>query len=1181
MPDHHQNRDAIVAALREELVGPSPQGAELDCTGSVRFSEQKESYGPWRVKGTGEEILQRDSPAKRYGVAVLYPINTLATDDDDTKEPPTDGPATDRDDEPSSALTEEGIKNIDKVAGRVARAAKTEVDSDDLDLSPATSFRPSSIGVSFLSLLPDASELVVEVSGGGYRRFSVTIGTQERFWWRRSQITGSARFTASELLAKQGMIRKPLVGDELDGLDLRLEVFSRPRAGASALLTVCLVNRTPSAGASASETSLFQSHFRATVTSSDTRACIQPYPTPSAERRKDGSRSASDDEEESLALLYREMQTFAVGHGCAADWKFSGDRDHAISVSAECLPQFETPSTTPDIFRDDGTPVRVSMARLGGLVSGTDGMAEVEEVVSRYEQWIGERRKSAELLVKHREVALRHLEVCDRSAERMRDGLKYLKEDPNAARAFQLANEAVLLQQIRSAPGVRIAQYDSKARRIKFSEPYMEPDPLDFGTGRGWWRPFQIAFFLMCIRSTGDGRSDTRETVELLWFPTGGGKTEAYLGLAAFAMFMRRLGDPKDRGVSVLMRYTLRLLTAQQFQRASGLICAMEQMRRKRISDLGETQFSIGIWVGGSSTPNSKEEALRQFRALVRQEQNAENPFLLVRCPWCRAQLGPLNHPRGTPTQAPKVLGYEQRGTTVAFTCSDPLCDFADELPVMVIDADMYDEPPSLIIGTVDKFAMLAWRPEARALFGLGQDGSRFASPPGLIIQDELHLISGPLGSMVGLYEAIIEELCTDHRDPASVVRPKIVASTATIRRYEEQVLALYARDHVVLFPSPGLSAEDSYFARYARNSDDSLQPGRMYVGVNGSSLGSQQTAEVRTFSALLQASFALSPEERDPWWTLMLFFNSLRELGVALSLLQSDVVDYLKVVWNRTDEKVRSLNNVQELTSRLRSEDVPAAIASLEVPCTATGAYPVDVCLASSIIEVGIDVPRLSLMAVVGQPKTTSQYIQVTGRVGRLWQERPGLVATIYSPSKPRDRSHFEQFRSYHERLYAQVEPTSVTPFSPPALDRALHAVMVAYVRQAGDDHLPPFPFPTTLVEDVRRVMLNRVRKVDPEEDANFERVFDHRVDQWRRWERTNWQAKWSDADIPLLRQAGSYATAERTRLSWSTPQSMRNVDAECQVEITRLYLDAPVAPILGATNVPEPGTPSTTAGG
>ncbi len=1174
MPDHHQNRDAIIAALREELVGPSPQGAELDCTGTVRFSDSKASYGPWRVKGTGEEILQRDSPTKRYGVAVLYPISTVATDDDDTKELPTDGTGADRDDdEPSNALTEDGIKNLDKVAERVARAAKTEVDSDDLDLSPATSFRPSSIGVSFLTLLPDGSELSVEVSGGRYRRFAVAIGTQERFWWRRSQISGSVTFSADELLAKQGMNRKALVGDELEGLDLSVEVFSRPRAGMSALLTVCLVNRTPTpgAGTSASETTLFQSHFDATVKPPDARACIQPYPTPRSAQSGDGRRSVSDYEEQSLALLYREMQTFAVGHGCAADWTLSSDRTHANSVSAECLPQFETPSTTPDIFRDDGTPVLVSMARLGGLVSGTDGMVEVDEVVTRYEHWIAERREDVESLGVHREVALRHLDVCDRSAERMRDGLKYLKEDPKAAKAFQLANEAVLMQQIRSEPGVRSAQWDSKARRIKFAEPYSEPDPRALGTGRGWWRPFQIAFFLMCLRSTADGRADTRETVELLCFPTGGGKTEAYLGLAAFAMFMRRLGDPEDRGVSVLMRYTLRLLTAQQFQRASGLVCAMEQMRKKRLGDLGETRFSIGIWVGGGSTPNSRDDALAQLRALVRQDRNAENPFLLVRCPWCRAQLGPLSHPRGTPSQAPKVIGYEQRGTTVAFKCSDPLCDFADELPVMVIDDDIYDEPPTLIIGTVDKFAMLAWRPEARALFGLGSDGSRLVSPPDLIIQDELHLISGPLGSMVGLYEAVIEELCTDHRDPKGAVRPKIVASTATIRRYEDQVLALYAREDVVLFPSPGLSADDSYFARYARRGDGSLEPGRLYVGVDAPGLGSQQTAVVRTVSSLLQAPFPMPDAERDPWWTLMMFFNSLRELGIGLSLLQSDVGDYLKVVRNRTDAKVRYLNNVQELTSRLKSEDVPAAIASLEVSCTKAGAYPVDVCLASSIIEVGIDVPRLSLMTVVGQPKTTSQYIQVTGRVGRLWQERPGLVVTIYSPSKPRDRSHFEQFRSYHERLYAQVEPTSVTPFSPPALDRALHAVMVAYARQAGDDHLQAYPYPGNLVEDVRRVMLNRVRQVDREEEANLESVFDRRADQWRRWEPKSWQARWNDANIPLLRQAGSYATAERAWLSWSTPQSMRNVDAECQVEITNLYLDDPSSGTSSAEGPPE----------
>jgi ATP-dependent helicase YprA (DUF1998 family) len=305
-----------------------------------------------------------------------------------------------------------------------------------------------------------------------------------------------------------------------------------------------------------------------------------------------------------------------------------------------------------------------------------------------------------------------------------------------------------------------------------------------------------------------------------------------------------------------------------------------------------------------------------------------------------------------------------------------------------------------------------------------------------------------------------------------------------------------------------------------------------------------------------------LSKEERDPWWTLLVFFNSLRELGTTLSLFQSDIPDYFGVLQQRSGLSPLSLRrfwNLRELTGRLRSDEVPGAISALEVTYeNDLREQPLDVCLASNIIEVGVDIDRLSLMAVVGQPKTTSQYIQVTGRVGRLWMERPGLIVTVYSASKPRDRSHFEKFRSYHERLYAQVEPTSVTPFSPPVLDRALHAVITAYARQAGNDRLArsPYPYPESLIETLRAIVLPRVRAVDEGELVNFERVFNDRASEWERWTQTRWTGSFDSQDIPLLRAAGAYVDRGAAKTSWATPQSMRDVDAECQIEITQLFV-------------------------
>jgi hypothetical protein len=805
------------------------------------------------------------------------------------------------------------------------------------------------------------------------------------------------------------------------------------------------------------------------------------------------------------------------------------------------------------------------MAVLAGLTPNQDGFSELIEIIELYETWIAKKRAEIGALAEnHKQAAERHVELCSRAATRMRRGLEYLRTNDDARRAFQLANHAILIQQARSRREPRKARFDSKAKRVEFSPIISEPDLSNPGSSRGKWRAFQIAFLLLSVESCAEPEDSDRATVELIWFPTGGGKTEAYLGLAAYSTFLRLLRNGADVGVHTIMRYTLRLLTAQQFQRASGLICAMEYLRRQEIKSrgvFGDKPISIGIWLGASTTPNSRTDAIKALRALNSAKKYTENMFVLGRCPWCGAQMGVLTYQGKKPAGAPKVLGYEELGNTVVFKCPDNECEFSQGLPIYIIDEDIYQERPSLIIGTVDKFAMLAWRPEARRIFGINVDGEREVSPPGLIIQDELHLISGPLGSMVGLYEAVIEELCTDRRNHSPVL-PKIVSSTATIRRYDEQVNALYARQKVALFPAPGLEVDDSFFARHARSQDGALLPGRLYVGVHAPGLGSLQTVQVRTFSALLQAPVEMSKPERDPWWTLLLFFNSLRELGTTLSLFQSDIPDHFAVLRNRLGllrGNIRRFWRVRELTGRLNSSQVPEAISALEVTTTSESDDPVDVCMASNIIEVGVDIDRLSLISVVGQPKTTSQYIQVTGRVGRQWWDRPGLVVTIYSASKPRDRSHFEKFRTYHERLYAQVEPTSVTPFSAPVLDRALHAVMTVYARQLGDGALArsPYPFPNDLVDRLREILIPRVTAVDKEELANFERVFDSKSEEWKRWGRMSWTGNWDQTDPPLLREAGAYVSRERERISWPTPRSMRNVDAGCQAQITQLYIN------------------------
>ncbi len=1155
MPDHIANREVVIKALREELVGPSPQGEQIDCRGEVAFTEVRPSYGPWTQLDSGEEILQRDPPTKRYGVAVLFPVG--ANYDSVSEEENSHDDSGGLNDSESSYSQIADTHNQSNDESDLEAWGEVEAESDDFDLSTSNSFKPSSMAVSFLADLSEGSEVLVEASGGRYRKKIVKVRGQERIWWLRQPVSIESRLSFADILTADG----PKVSATLQrrhdcgGLNVEIEVYSRPhRLGEGYFLTVCLVNR-ETASRSIDEKCLFQSHFRVSIASPNGAASILPYPSPSA--------SEPDPEEQSLALLYRNYETYAVGHGCAADWQVDPGSNHAMQVTAEPLPEFETPSITPEVRRSDGREVKVSMAALAGLVPGDDGFSALSEVVDLYDGWVGEREQEISgLHEQHKTAALRHLEECRRCIKRMRLGLEYLWKNKKARKAFMLSNHAVLLQQICTQGEVRKASYDGRNRRVIFSEEYRDPSGLEAPQGRGSWRAFQAAFLLMAAHSAADGDAPDRSTVELIWFPTGGGKTEAYLGLAAFSIFMRRLAGPGDTGVQVLMRYTLRLLTAQQFQRASGLICAMEHLRRQSPKELGQSSFSIGIWLGGTTTPNRRQVAIQKLHGLSKNPNYTENAFIVTNCPWCRAQIGPIEYSGKKPKNAPGVLGYERQSNTVVFKCSDKRnCEFKTGLPICVIDEDIYDSRPDLVIGTVDKFAMLAWRPEARSLFGVSKDGGQEFSPPGLIIQDELHLISGPLGSMVGLYESLIEELCTDRRHAQSV-QPKIVSSTATIRRYADQIKALYARDDVVLFPPPGLDAGDSFFAQFARKRDGSLDRGRKYLGIHAPGLGSMQTVQVRSFCSLLQTPVAMSTEDRDPWWTLMVFFNSLRELGTTLSLFQSDIQDYLRAFGNRTGKQysaLRKLRHIRELTGRLRSSEVPKAISDLETSCTtASGGSAVDVCLASNIIEVGIDIDRLSIMAVVGQPKTTSQYIQVTGRVGRRWWERPGLVVTLFGASKPRDRSHFEKFRTYHSQLYAQVEPTSVTPFSPPVLDRALHAIMTGYARQRGDESQSssPYPFPEMLVDSIRDVVRRRIMAVDKDELSNFEEVFDRRREEWRRWQRTQWGASGQADPNALLRQAGAYVRSDERLITWPTPTSVRNVDAECESEITSLYV-------------------------
>lgn len=1148
-PEHLSGRTEVLDVLRADLMGPVTRGLRVVvCDGTASVEDPKAIYGALigveDDEGEGEEILVWERPSLRYGVGVLFPVGTASAeaapqvDDPDTT--PTDAPG-----DVGDLIDVKAVQQRD-----LARQRSTDDTDDEGDFISVdtTSQRPSSMAVTFAVDRRTAGTLTLRASGGRYERVTISVPDDpDRRGWQRIRwaLTGQVPLALLDV-DRRKRIPVPVesTGPDLQYLRMSLELTVRPVADRPEVVfvTAALVNRSP-IGDDASDA--FQCGLEVEARATDGAGAVLRYPGPRWENL--------DDEERSNRLLYRDAPVFAVGHGCAADWGDVEEGGTTALVHGVAMPTFEVPSISPDVMVA-GVELSTPMAPLAGLIEGDDGIERCRSILKAYAAWIASTRDASRRLDDRlREVADRHLTSCEQVLDTMREGLRLVEKDADVGRAFRFANRAILTQQLRSVgPTRRVDRIDRSAGRAVFDLAFPEPDLTSPPPGRGSWRAFQLAFLLSALPSVADAAHRDRETVELIWFPTGGGKTEAYLGLVAFSAALRRIRDRDDAGTEVLMRYTLRLLTAQQFQRSSALIVAMEQMRAEEPDVYGESPFRIGIWVGGGTTSNTKDQASRALQGLTKDPRRAENPFLVQRCPWCRAEIGVIQVKGSF-----KLLGYrkDKKRRSVIISCSDVACPFSRELPILVVDEDIYEMPPTLIIGTVDKFAQLAWRPDARNIFGIGQDGERHTAPPGLIIQDELHLISGPLGTMTGLFETVIDDLCTDDRGGA-LYRPKIVSSTATVRSYEEQVRALFARDRTRLFPPPGIDASDSFFARYATYPDGTLREGRLYVGVHATNHRSMIATQVASMTALVQAPQLLDEDARDPWWTDVVFFNNLRELGSSLSLIATNVPSQLKTFGNRFGVEYRDLRrlyDVRELTSRLRNDQVPTEIARLETPYSPDEKRSaVDICLASNIIEVGIDIDRLSLMLIVGQPKSSAQYIQVSGRVGRRWQERPGLVVTLLNPRRPRDRSHYERFREFHQTLYAAVEPASVTPFAPSAVDRGIPSLITAAVRSrvGSEEGATPYRTPDSLIERVRSMVLARVRFVDPEEEERVARVLGQRLDELRLWERTRWDDRGgTDDSAVMIVPASDEHGAKPPAHQWRVMQSLRNVDAECEV--------------------------------
>ena len=1049
---------------------------------------------------------------------------------------------------------------------------------------------PSSIGLSFL-LPASVGEVTATLIWGDYSPIEApeaeapgakseatpetTQKPKKNYHWKRVH---QSAVVSLNLDANQASVGVPISGHE----GVELTIVNRPVENAAfpqgtRALSVFLVNHRKPEREHKDTTYLFQAQLKL--------HCAQGF-LPRIDPRQGEN---TDPDEQIAALQYRHDYEFAVGHNVAAvATPDPNDNRLCQTISTAWIPTYEVPrvdaSTIPD--------VSLGMEDLAAILDSTTLQTQLRPLVTAYQAWISQQKQDSGSLVGHQKTAQTLLHDANIASDRISKGIDLLS-NPHAFKAFTIANKVI-----------------AKARRQQLSqEDGQSPDSFDPPA----WRPFQLAFILLNLGGIAEPEGNDRAIVDLLFFPTGGGKTEAYLGLAAFTLVYRRLTHPgiQGAGVSIIMRYTLRLLTLDQLERAARLICALE-LERQQDATLGDWPFEIGLWVGSSATPNrmggqgqksndgTAYELLEEFK---KNSKNKRSPIPLERCPWCGEKFKPENFFLSPSLKEPKNLQVR---------CDKDGCNFhSQDLPIVAIDEPLYRRLPCFLIATVDKFAGLPWFGKTGKLFGkvshyqtgegffsaaddkpFGQKLDQGLLPPDLIIQDELHLISGPLGTMVGLYETAIDALCSRTTE-TKTIRPKVIASTATVRRAQTQIQALFNRSQVQVFPPPGPDRHDSFFAETvpATNQD----PGRLYVGVAAQGR-SAKVVLLRTYLALLSAAqyqweqweqVNKKPRKKnpdddppknpaDPYMTLMGYFNALRELGGSRRIVEDEVVSRLKNYQDRQRvgealsffHNRKIADNPEELTSRVDTNKIAETKRKLSL--LFTDKERVDVALATNMISVGLDIVRLGLMVILGQPKTAAEYIQSSSRVGRD-KDRPGLVVTLMNIHRPRDRSHYERFQYWHQTFYRAVEATSVTPFSSRDLDRGLAAVTVALARLGVAPMTPPkgaslITAQRTAIDAVVQQIAERAgshSKGDTSLDE-LARQVEMRVsdllDNWNKIQTENQGLQYNKSEAEgvgaLLLDATEVATSDPKpsldRQKFKAPRSLRDVELSVPLWIT-----------------------------
>ncbi len=1205
-------REEYIKIIKSELLGPGSEFSLPDI----------------------EHELISSTPTSRYSVGILFPQgNQMNQDNDETVPLPEADGSTDK--EESDAEAEIQTEPVQESRKHVSEFDETADENLDEEIGMSMQYMPSSMGITFL-IKGNADIIKGKVTFATYRKALITdcaipytpadpehyaVPSELAHKMSFDKNTGTMKLL-TQIKAKEvrdifekdtipeneyqilkqiayrfvdycnaGYVRVPheiseFILDfskgeyvdaesnrELDGTSAKIVALRTKVSDDIWSVTVMLVNELEEVPAKANHC-IFQSRIEIN-THNNCFSFVESNPNPDIH--------LMDEEECSLELLYRHKKIYGTGLGTSVDWDI--DEQGKGSVWNDFFPIEEIPAMNFSLPKNRViTNNELSMKYLSDLnsIDKDTKISSMYSLVDLYKSWVVDLEKTASLLdTKYISAASKNIAECRRAYERMYAGIKTLKENETAYKAFLLANRAMFMQRVHITMQSDMAKKsaDRYPEDEEISDWLRNMDYYKEDDASCRWRPFQIAFLLMDINSIVYDESPERNIVDLIWFPTGGGKTEAYLGLTAFAIFYRRLTHSKEAaGTTVIMRYTLRLLAAQQFTRAATLICACEYIRQQcekkhrkyPIYSLGKEPISIGLWIGGTHIPNRNEgknsasyhlEKLKNVSKhyYVRSEKERHNKFQVLKCPWCGTKM--VKDDRNNKLVG--EWGYNMgSGKHFYMFCPQEDCDFTNKLPIQIIDDELYRNPPTLLFGTVDKFAMMPWDGRIGAFFGIGSNNRA----PELIIQDELHLISGALGTVVGIYETAVDGICGQKG-----VYPKIIASTATIRRAKEQCSVLYNRE-VVQFPAPGIDAEDSFFARESTIDYEKGIYGRKYIGIMPSGKTKAMT-EIRMMAALMQKAYTMDlPDEiKDKFWTLTVYFNSLKDLGKASTLVDDDVKDFIIRTANRMFTTRRLIVRADELTSRVSTTELNETLDKLEKieyskENMEAKQYASSVLLATNMISVGIDVARLNVMLMVGQPKLTSEYIQASSRVGRSF---PGLCFIQYDATKSRDRSHYERFRSYHESFYRFVEPTGATPFSKPARERALHAVLTAMIRQKeewkDDKDAQKFDMGDLekSISEIQEFVLNRIKSINARSENqlkdDIEDVRSEMQEFFEKWQELVEECNQDGGKIPIYfgrRFMVSPPSSEERRLlrqynsagkdaAVDTLTSMRNVDA------------------------------------